>query len=357
MLWLPYIASNVFLATLLAVVAWCVQCRLGRPAVARFLWVLALLKLVTPPLVSVPLVELPPAMACKLGVCNCHHTGTHATVVRILPWVLLAAWTAGAGATLITASRRWSRFQRLLLHANPAPPEWQRMAARLAGELSMGRVPEVLVTPSQLPPLTAPGWTGARIVLPIELLPTLNAAQREALLLHELAHIKRRDDLVRLLELVVLVAYWWLPIVGSIGRQLRACEETCCDDAVVAHRPHARRDYARLLLEVVDFAHPLPPHAPQAMAMSAADGLEQRLRGILNATQQAQRTWPLVALPIVLACAVLPCDLRYDFIPSDSAARAVCATTFDGCDRAGTATPSFSSDHAVPHLATFCCPR
>jgi beta-lactamase regulating signal transducer with metallopeptidase domain len=133
-------------------------------------------------------------------------------------------------------------------------------------------------------------------------------------LLHELVHIKRGDHLMRLLELTVSVAYWWLPIVSSIGRQLRECEEACCDAAVVARLPQARRDYARLLLDVLDFVYPVPrPSIPQATAMSAAQGLEERLRTILDASHTTRRAWPVAAFALGIACAVLPCGFQYDF--------------------------------------------
>ncbi len=156
------------------------------------------------------------------------------------------------------------------------------------------------MVPGRLPPLVVGGRPRPRMLLPMALIDQLDGSQRVALLVHELAHIKRGDHLVRVLEMVVSVAYWWLPIVGAIGRQLRSCEETCSDAAVVARLPQARRDYARLLLDVVDFANPLPRHSvPQATAMSAAaNDLEHRLRAILDNRQRARRTWPAAALCI-----------------------------------------------------------
>ena len=321
MLWLSWIVSNVVLGSLLALTAWFVQRWLRRPAVARILWVLALVKLVTPPLASVPLRDSLGTMACALGACRCGQHALTQTIVRdTLPWVLLAAWSAGAFATGWIAWCRWAQFRRLLAHAQAAPPEWQSLAARLASELSIRRPPEILAVPGRLPPLVVPGRRRPRLLLPMDLTGQLSASQREALLLHELVHIQRGDHLVRLLELTVGVAFWWLPIVGLIGRQLRACEEMCCDAAVVTHMPQARRDYARLLLDVLDFANPLPRQAvPQATAMSAAHDLEQRLRAILDDTPRTRRTWPIVALAakafaVCLAFAILPCGWRYDFV-------------------------------------------
>lgn len=352
--WISCIISNVVLATLLALAAWLVQRWLRLPAVARILWVLVLVKLVTPPLVSVPLVELPGTMACALGVCNCGHHGPTQSMVRVtLPLVLLAVWSAGAGATGWTACRRWIQFRRLTAHANPAPPEWQSLAAHLSSELSLRRPPEILAVPGRLPPLVVPGWRRPRMLLPMALMGQLNASQRESLLLHELVHIKRGDHLVRMLELAVAVAFWWLPIVSLIGRQLRACEETCCDAAVVAHVPQGRRDYARLILDVIDFAHPLPRHAvPQATAMSAATDLEQRLGASLDATRGTRRMWPAGALAVGLSCAILPCELHYDFV-ARSAAKT--SATLEGCEPApgGASSPSGRRESK---RSAFCCP-
>jgi bla regulator protein BlaR1 len=311
--WLSWVVSNMLLAVVLAVTAWLVRRWLRWPAVAHLLWVLVLVKLVTPPLVRVPLHASPGPLACALGICGCEQHERTPTLVRdTFPWMLLIVWSAGAGATAWTAWRRSTWFRRLLTHARPAPPEWQALAARLGSELALRSPPEILTVPGRLPPLIIPGRRRPRLLLPLGLLPQLNAAQKIALLLHELTHIKRGDHLVRMLELLVGVAYWWIPFVGLIGRQLRGCEEICCDAAVVAHLPEARREYARLLLDVLDFAEPLPgPAVRQATAMSARD-LEQRLRAILDAAPGSQRIWPAGALVLIVACALLPCELHLE---------------------------------------------
>jgi beta-lactamase regulating signal transducer with metallopeptidase domain len=359
MSWLPCIVSNVVLASLVALTAWFVQRRLRMSAVARILWLLALVKLVTPPVVSVQLGSL----ACTLGTCSCGHALTQTFVRDTLPWALLAAWSAGAGATLWLACCRWHRFQQLVAHACPAPPEWQALAARLGSKLSIRRSPEILAAPGRLPPLVVPGWRRPRLLLPKALLNQLTEPQRAALLLHELSHIKRGDHLVRILEVAVGVIFWWLPTVGLIGRQLRACEEACCDAAVVSHLPQARREYVRLLLDVIDFANPLSQQAvPPATAMSATNGLEHRLRAILGTTQKTGRAWPIAVLAVGLACATLPCELHCELI-APPAANIQAATVWtspegrlDGCEPAA-ATPSRSLAEDSERFAAFCCPR
>src|SRR5262245_40295200 len=134
--WLSWVVSNILLALLLALAAWFAQRRLRWHGIAHTLWVLVLVKLVTPPLVSVPLQESPLPPACQNGTCRC---GTHVQTAAPdrLPWVLLAAWSGGAAATAWAAWGRWARLRRLVAHADPAPAEWQALAARLSAGLSL----------------------------------------------------------------------------------------------------------------------------------------------------------------------------------------------------------------------------
>jgi beta-lactamase regulating signal transducer with metallopeptidase domain len=310
-----------------------------------------LVKLVTPPLVSVPLRAPPGPVACALGACGCEHYA-QATVRGTLPWLVLSIWSVGVGATGWTAWRRWAHFRRLTAHARPAPPEWQSLAAHLSAELSIRRAPEILAVPGRLPPLVVAGRRRPRLLIPIALMDRLNVSQKEALLVHELVHIKRGDHLMRMLELIVSVAYWWLPIAGWIGRKLRDCEEACCDAAVVAHLPEARRDYAQLLLDVVDFVTPLPRRSvTQATAMSPADDLERRLRAILYAPAAALRAWPAGAFAAVLACAVLPCGLKYDVFRQP-------ASSTNSAERQPTAAEACLPGDApkVDPSLSLCCP-
>jgi beta-lactamase regulating signal transducer with metallopeptidase domain len=307
---LSWLVSNVLLALVLALAAWSVQRWFRRPALAHVLWVLVLVKLVTPPLVSVPVGEALPRTACELGTCQCPHDAHPRTAgADALPWVLLGLWVVGATVTARIAWRRWSRFGHLVALADPAPAEWQALAETLSAELSIRCAPEVLVVPGALPPMVIPGRHRARVLLPADLLDRRDPAQRAALLLHELVHIKRGDHLVRILELAVGVAFWWFPVVGRIGHAMRACEEACCDAAVVAHLPEARRAYAELLLDVVDFVTPVPV---RVTAMSAASGLERRLRAILHGPGGTRCAWPVWVLALLFAFAILPCELRYD---------------------------------------------
>jgi beta-lactamase regulating signal transducer with metallopeptidase domain len=196
------------------------------------------------------------------------------------------------------------------------------------------------------------------MLLPICVVDKLSASKRSALLLHELIHLQRGDHWVRILELTVGVAFWWLPIVRVIGSQLRTCEETSCDAAVVARLPHARRAYAELLLDVVDFTGHLPPKAvAHATAMSAANRLELRLRAIIEPPQEAPRKWRACSVAVCVACVILPLQVQIGFGgPMDFVARPVQSAT---SPKAGSATDAASPTRGELDgnpLAAYCCP-
>src|SRR5262245_18528592 len=100
----------------------------------------------------------------------------------------------------------------------------------------MGWCPEVLLVPGPVPPMVwAIGFT--RVLFPAGLLDRLDSGGRHALLIHELAHVRRRDHWVRWLELLVLALYWWYPLVWLARYRLQASEEECCDAWVVDELP------------------------------------------------------------------------------------------------------------------------
>ncbi len=80
------------------------------------------------------------------------------------------------------------------------------------------------------------------------------ARQRQTLLLHELAHFKRRNHWARWVELLATVVFWWDPLVWWARSQLRLAEEQCCDAWVTWAQAEGEDDYSTALVEVIDFS-------------------------------------------------------------------------------------------------------
>ena len=139
-------------------------------------------------------------------------------------------------------------------------------------------------------PATVRGWSDQRLRL---------------VLLHELAHIKRRDSLVEILACITLVLYWFNPLVWLTVRQMRVERERACDNAVL-NAGAKPSNYATQLMEVAAdlgaFRRPLW----QTAAISEGSGLKDRLLCILDPKlkRMPMRPW-MVGLICALTAAVL----------------------------------------------------
>src|SRR5438477_10916271 len=110
--WYSFIVSNVLLASILALAACLVQRRRRWHGVAHVLWILVLVKLITPPFFSVPLTESVAKSPCENGTCSCGpHPPTLAQIAS--PWIV-TFWGVGAVVTGLVAWRRWARFRLLI---------------------------------------------------------------------------------------------------------------------------------------------------------------------------------------------------------------------------------------------------
>ncbi len=127
---------------------------------------------------------------------------------------------------------------------------------------------------------TVVGVLRPMILLPVHLQTGFTIAQLELLLLHELAHIRRHDHLINLVQRVAETLLFFHPAVWYVNRQIAIAREHCCDELVLRHGG-APQDYARLLLESGEYATGKPPLA----ALTAVDKpsrLRRRIARILD---------------------------------------------------------------------------
>jgi beta-lactamase regulating signal transducer with metallopeptidase domain len=340
-------ASNALAAAALAVPA-ALASRRGRPALAHGLWLLVLLKLVTPPLLPVavpwpaaaeapraesaspaaaPVAEAPPrpaeARPATLGAVVIEEPPEAPAVApeppavpplpeappRRFPWeeALAAAWLAGSLAWWAVAGLRLARFHRALRAVRPAPDEVQGRARRLAEVLGLRRCPGAWLVPAPVSPMLLALGRSPRLLLPAELWGRLDEAQRDALLAHELAHLRRRDHWVRRLELVVLGLYWWHPVAWWARRRLQEAEEECCDAWVVWALPGLAPAYAAALVETVAFVSQTRPALPAgASGAGQVPLLKRRLTMILRGPGPRSLSRPGVWALLGLGALLLP---------------------------------------------------
>jgi beta-lactamase regulating signal transducer with metallopeptidase domain len=357
--------TNALLATLLAlavagVARWC-----RRPALLHALWLLVLLKLVTPPVVIIPIawrtspaasrpsaryrpaaaevpmirtevpeagpdafmsaeaidldtvqlspledeppgpllqsdVEFPPLVE------EAHPTGVSAARFSWEP-ILAALWLAGSLGWWLIAGVRVCRFLAYLRHAHPAPDALQERVRRLAGRLGPKRVPIVRMVAGQATPMLWALGRSPNLIMPAALWNRLTESQRDTLLVHELAHLRRGDHWMRRFELVVLGLYWWHPVAWWARSRIQEAEEECCDGWVLWTLPAAAEDYAAALVDTVAFLSLPRSTAPLgASGVGQAQSLRRRLIMVLNGTTPRHASRSVLWVLLCSGAVILP---------------------------------------------------
>jgi len=191
--------------------------------------------------------------------------------------VIVITWLAGVAILLIRLLTGWWRVRTLQRVALTAPPSrWQETADRLARRLGIRR--RVYVTDAEtIETPTVIGWWRPVIVLPLAALSGLTPSQTDAILMHELAHIRRHDYLVNLLQHVTETVLFYHPAVWWLSHRMRVEREQCCD-AIVIDLCADPLDYATALTRLEEARQP-----DTRLAVAATGGtLIERVRRLLG---------------------------------------------------------------------------
>ena len=195
-----------------------------------------------------------------------------------LAMALAVVWAGGAAVVLARLALGLRAAARLARHAEVVDdPAWTGLLERLGQAMEVGRPVTLLRSTEAAMPLT---WGARRpsILLPAEA-DAWPEERRRVVLLHELAHVARRDCLVQTLAMVCCAAYWFHPGAWWAARKMREEREQACDDRVLAAGARAS-DYAGHLLDVARAYR--APVCAAAIAMAAPSQLEGRVRAVLE---------------------------------------------------------------------------
>lgn len=204
-------------------------------------------------------------------------------------WRTAAAlvWLAGALALLACGAASSAAFgRRLRREAGGEAPEEAAAAAALLErcclESGLRRSPRLIVT-DQVSVPTVFGALRPKLLLPRTLLGTLEERQLHHVLLHELAHIKRRDIAVNLLCFLLTAAHWFNPLLALSFRKLREDQETACDEMALGRIPEEeRREYGLTLLALLE-RNAAPVKLPLASGLwSAKSEVGRRMAKIVG---------------------------------------------------------------------------
>ena len=157
---------------------------------------------------------------------------------------LVIGWVAGMTFFALRLASVWQYSVRLQKNATVLSAEWQAKLNALTAQLKITRIVLLAQSASVNVPIVL-GYVKPVILLPIGMIAGFSTEQIETIILHELAHIRRHDYLINLLQSLTEVVFFFNPFVWIISSQIRQERELCCDDIVVNLK--SRRAYAEAL--------------------------------------------------------------------------------------------------------------
>lgn len=184
-------------------------------------------------------------------------------------WLAIAVvWLLGASSVALRAVIAHVRVVRTARRARPAPAHAQAWLAA-----ATPRPPRLAIGD----PATGPYVVG--IVRPIIVIPPGlldDPLLLRAALLHELAHVRRRDALARLVQVAANAVFFFWPVVRLVSRRLDLAREAACDAWAIDASDVSRPAYARLLVRMAQL------HATAAANLAASRGLDARVAAVLG---------------------------------------------------------------------------
>ena len=320
--------AKLVVSAVLAGVAWAVQLRVGHPAVVYPLWLLVLVVLLLPAVVAIPVlpggggaVAGEMAARVEVGAASPEDIGADTPLLSRInengkvglatAWIVVAAVLLGWTLVRALRVRRW-----LARSSRPAPPELRHEVVELGRRLYLAHMPDVHTTTARVSPMVY--WAGGtpRLIVPACLLTRLDRHERRAVLAHELAHVRRRDHLVRWIEWLACSAFWWNPVAWWARRELRTVEEASCDALGVMAAKSTPRAYATSLLRVVELLSepptpPTPAFATGVMSGRNRKALERRFRMLISSKSNVELPRWARSVGLTAAVVLLPLGLVY----------------------------------------------
>ncbi len=203
-----------------------------------------------------------PSLQPRPGVAEPSHPSHHVG----WPSLLLALWLAGTGVLLLRWARRWLQLQAVLRSATPLPPVVGLPVRSARTSLEPGVF----------------GVFRPVLLMPEGITQRLTAAQLDAIFAHELCHVRRRDNLLAAVHMLVEALFWFHPLLWFVGARQMEERERACDEAVLegpAASLEVAETYAEGILNVCKF---YTEAAFPCVAGVTGSELKQRITRILT---------------------------------------------------------------------------
>jgi membrane fusion protein, heavy metal efflux system len=225
---------------------------------------------------------------------------------------LFAVWLFGA---LFAASRTTRSYAKMRAVRRALVPVAKESLGDLLDDiqrrLNLVRLPEIGCSDRVCTPCVI-GLFRPAIVLPVKGLEDVSPKQLCYVLVHECAHVVRRDTWVVLLERVAAAIFWPNPLIHVFNRRLSSVREEACDNYVLSGTDAVT--YGETLLHVAQFVRAQRPMAASVGILHGRAPLEQRIAGLIderrNTAIRAGRVSRILAMAAFAGLSLLACGDR-----------------------------------------------
>ena len=213
-------------------------------------------------------------------------------------------WLGVSLLVLLGVTIRWLRFWRLVRTSSQREsPELVSLLDSLSQQLGVRRRVRLIVTESLVGPAVI-GFFRVTVLIPSIVADKLQGNAVAPILAHELLHIRRGDLWVGLLQTLAQAMWWFHPLVWWVGRVTTREAERCCDEEVLGELNCDPASYARALLDVLDLKSQLKP-VPVFPGVRPVDVTSKRLERIMTLRQGCRRRSPWWCWLVAIGAAAL----------------------------------------------------
>lgn len=285
----------------------------GRSQGCYVLWLLVIVKMLTPPVVASPTSIFSVALAAYEVPFDCRTEVMSGWLPRFQSqitgntWLVATAvgiWLAGVAGLSVVWLLRLRKLSDRPANSQLLQERCERLVEDLCGRLGYAPVPRVFVTKSNFGPAVY-GLFKPSIVIPEQVLQSVRDDDLRPVIAHELIHLQRRDTWVGLLQLLVAVVWWFHPLAWVAIRRLSTCLELMTDDAVVTRAGFDSHGYANSLLSVIE-AGLLAAPVTGTVGIFSCQVTEKRIRRLIDRRSRKSNRWGAVVAAVVLAFVILP---------------------------------------------------
>lgn len=245
---------------------------------------------------------------------------TERVSVWLRPWLawIVVGWSLGVVLCSLRPLFGWFTLWRLKrVGISAASDEVVATLSRVSQRLGLRRAVSVWHSTLAQVPIVV-GYFKPVILLPLSVATSIPNAQLEAILAHELAHVRRHDFVVNLLQTLVETLCFYHPAVWWLSRQIRIEREHCCDDLVVRVLGN-RVEYGRALIAIEELRG-----RGTLLALGVNDGsLLSRIRRLANggSSRSEEDRSPAALVSIAMFCAACALAMTWSLVASDEPAK------------------------------------